>query len=762
LAEAQSALEQHNREWEDLQEQQDLLDRQRAAAEAAAAAAAAAAMEVQTNRASEQADNAADDAEFVDPSLLQEQKDEIARLMDLLDEESERRAALEDKLAKGRRAHGDYDSDDSDVDVDDAADERLPGLPLDAELELSLEAELTGGGVSLADELEVNEGQPTTMSLEAELAQLSQPSLPEASGEISSAHSNTNSSEQSEEEDDLPPTPPPTDANEETSPCQTESGESAPIGSGDAESLTYERLASEREELLADKKKLENDLALARANAQSQVAADPTAASASVVEPTKTSDLTPTHVQPPPAEYADLHRQFPRFDPTTIDAMVAANGGDIKQTIAQLRQSESHIYDNAASAKTVQVPSPVRKMSLTMEQRRQQLLAKKKAAMNAQRAAAEKANREKLLREKALHFKRIQEEAYKKAQTEFFRKKQAQMNLNKQAEASIADKVPQLPKRNVSEEVEDREFKVVLPSQVKDYEALMVDDDYGAAKRLGLGTTFDGRVVLSCNPTGVHLVPNIKRRSKSNVHMKAWQWRLGDIREFKYDGAFLEIHVWSTKEHKAKSENYKFKIKQKGGAQEVYTTLCKLVQEETARRDASIARDLQKQELRRSGRLRNLDKEFMRELRFNEEFLKIMSGETGVSVEDLASDSVFRSQFDNLGKRSHKKIHELRRKPASSRSIDPVAERRRSVSAAEKAERKAAKFAAKKQGSKRSDTRAGEGQRKTSIVNPFHADLAQPLPPVPQSFGDADYAEIDADDSQRPRPRPREAWPADE
>lgn len=135
---------------EELRDQQDILEQlelereKRGESSAAVAAPTHSADdgEVEPTYSSEDVDVDADME--MDPLVLLQQQEEIARLMDLLDEEAERRRQVEAML------HARRFEDGSDEDVDGGSPE-LPGLPLDAEMELSLEAELTG--MSLADEM---------------------------------------------------------------------------------------------------------------------------------------------------------------------------------------------------------------------------------------------------------------------------------------------------------------------------------------------------------------------------------------------------------------------------------------------------------------------------------------------------------------------------------------------------------------------------------------------------------------------------------
>lgn len=110
----------------------------------------------------------------------------------------------------------------------------------------------------------------------------------------------------------------------------------------------------------------------------------------------------------------------------------------------------------------------------------------------------------------------------------------------------------------------------------------------------------------------------------------------------------------------------------------MHDTLKRFMKEATERKDASMARDMQRREMKKSGRLRNLDQEFMRELRLNDEFIRIMSEETGVSQRDLADTRHFNQQFERMGPRSHKKLMSLRKMPPHRSKVDPAAERERS------------------------------------------------------------------------------------
>jgi hypothetical protein len=66
----------------------------------------------------------------------------------------------------------------------------------------------------------------------------------------------------------------------------------------------------------------------------------------------------------------------------------------------------------------------------------------------------------------------------------------------------------------------------------------------------------------------------------------------------------------------------------------------------------------------------------MRELRLNNEFIQIMSEETGISARDLAESRHFQQQFERMGPRSHKKLLSLRKQqPKSKKLVDPALER---------------------------------------------------------------------------------------
>jgi hypothetical protein len=206
----------------------------------------------------------------------------------------------------------------------------------------------------------------------------------------------------------------------------------------------------------------------------------------------------------------------------------------------------------------------------------------------AKRRAQLEQERQRELLERGRRFKIEQAEAYRRAQADAARRRQQELMA---AAPDPHSAESQLVERRES----DREFKVVLPSQVffcvfsrfppqisrcfllvhnhhvhnnnkrtqpppltttpttttttisftpppppaqeKLYEVLMMDDALGAGKRIGLGTTFDGRVSLKCSPAAVYLVPNIKRAHKSSVLDKAKEWRLNEVRAC--DGAWV-------------------------------------------------------------------------------------------------------------------------------------------------------------------------------------------------------------------------------
>jgi len=234
----------------------------------------------------------------------------------------------------------------------------------------------------------------------------------------------------------------------------------------------------------------------------------------------------------------------------------------------------------------------------------------------------------------------------------------------------------------------------------------MQNDDHGAAKRLGLGKSFDGRLSIKCTPAAVHLIPNIKRQHKSESYVKAWEWRLNEISEVHLNDRMLELSIWKPGSGSA-AETYKFKIKDKKAAPEVHATLVQFIREATERRDASMARDMQCEELRRSGQLRDLDREFLRELRLNDEFIRIMSKETGIDEFDLRDEQRFVNHFASMGPKSHKKLRALRKQPTAwaSRAVDPAAERERSRVEAERAMRRSSRRDSKaaKKGHQHSD-----------------------------------------------------------
>jgi hypothetical protein len=156
LTEKDNQLLLTKQELRDQQEVFDQLELEREAAQGAGAAAGEAFTEYDDAGIDGNLDQDDEDGDgAMDPLMLLQQQDEIARLMDLLDEEAEKRRHAESIIAKRRL--GGYSSG-SDEDVDGGGSPELPGLPLDAEMEMSLADEM--GGMSLADEMALQMSTP--------------------------------------------------------------------------------------------------------------------------------------------------------------------------------------------------------------------------------------------------------------------------------------------------------------------------------------------------------------------------------------------------------------------------------------------------------------------------------------------------------------------------------------------------------------------------------------------------------------------------
>lgn len=219
----------------------------------------------------------------------------------------------------------------------------------------------------------------------------------------------------------------------------------------------------------------------------------------------------PTEQPEPVTANAKLHKQFPAFEPSAIDAILAVNNGDVEATAKQLRES-ANAFGMAKAVPTKQQPHPTpvaapsssynpfgepqgaqtmpqgpprqSQPSMSFEQRKRELLAKKQQR---EREELEK-SKQKALLEKGRRFRAEQEEMYRQAQARRRDKEKQQLareraaelaRMRSAAEAEARRRVAAHTRHSISgpPPSASQEFKVVLPSQEKLYEALMQDDE---------------------------------------------------------------------------------------------------------------------------------------------------------------------------------------------------------------------------------------------------------------------------------------------
>lgn len=325
-----------------------------------------------------------------------------------------------------------------------------------------------------------------------------------------------------------------------------------------------------------------------------------------------------------------LHWAFPEFDLSAIEAMLLANNGDQKKTQRELQELQAATMPRAAAAPRAAPPESFR-------DKQQELLRKKH--MRAQQEADERAA----------------EQAYRARMEKNFDMKQAAQRMPTPPAQQQQQKQP----RKAS-----NDFRIVLPSQERVFVALMQDDKDGNARRLGLGTSFDGRMAVKCTPSAVTLNPDVRRQHKMDDHAKRREWRLHEIKEVRYEAKVLFLTVWITSTH---AEEFCFKLTENAdSARDAYKTIHKFMTDATDRQDSSMARDLQKREL--SDHWKGIDKTFMSELRFNEEFLEVLAKETGVKKQDFRDPFVFEQQLRRMGEKSEKKMRAVQKKTAKRES----------------------------------------------------------------------------------------------
>jgi hypothetical protein len=223
----------------------------------------------------------------------------------------------------------------------------------------------------------------------------------------------------------------------------------------------------------------------------------------------------------PETANARLHRQFPGFEATAIDAILAANAGDVKATSAELRHSASAFglpspaahaspAPKHAAAPSSQSYNPFgdpadapsqptaaanpSRPSMSFEQRKAELLAKKlqrereegqsKNALLAMKQRREmealEQAKQKALLEKGRRFRAEQAELYRLAQEAQARRRSQQAAARRRAEeeAAAQRRMSQHTRQSLPQRQQaSAEFKVVLPSQEKLYEALLQDDE---------------------------------------------------------------------------------------------------------------------------------------------------------------------------------------------------------------------------------------------------------------------------------------------
>lgn len=570
--------------------------------------------------------------EVVDQSMLLQQQEEIARLRDMLDEEAHRRASLELKV-------------------------RTTGTEEDGLPDMSLADEM--GGMSLADEMG-GDGGSGGLSLADELSAAPAPDV-----EHHHHHHHHHAPAPEEEEDEsLPATPPP---EPEVDPLAED------------ERLAMRLMAEFQEEELRRRRReqelLEQDSRLARQvnlteeeqhqHRQDEVKrrkdederlarqvlskdkqdirkrqedikrlAQEDALMAQQIGVAQAQQAPPAAApRTPVANHgADaLHWAFPKFDFSAIQAMLLANDGDQKKTQRELQQLQDASMPSAAAPPRATPPESFR-------DKQQELLRKKH--LRAQQEADELAA----------------EQAYRARMEKNFGMKQA------------AQRMPISPTPPGQQQQQPRkastDFRIVLPSQERVFVALMQDDKDGNARRLGLGATFDGRMAVKCTPSAVTLNPDVRRQHKMDDHAKRREWRLREIKEVRYEAKVLFMTVWITSTH---TEEFCFKLTENpDSARDAYKTIHKFMTDATDRQDSSLARDLQKHEL--SDHWKGIDKAFMAELRFNEEFLEVLAKETGVQKQDFRDPFVFEQQLRRMGDKSEKKMKAVQKKAAKRES----------------------------------------------------------------------------------------------
>ena len=425
-----------------------------------------------------------------------------------------------------------------------------------------------------------------------------------------------------------------------------------------------------------------------------------------------------------------LHWAFPNFDLSAIQAMLLANDGDQKKTQRELQQLQAAAMPPAAAP-----PRPTPPASFRDKQ--QELLRKKH--LRAQQEADELAA----------------EQAYRARMEKNFGMKQAAQRMP----------IPPTPPAQQQQQPQkaSADFRIVLPSQERVFVALMQDDKDGNARRLGLGTTFDGRMAVKCTPSAVTLNPDVRRQHKMDDHAKLREWRLREIKEVRYEAKVLFMTVWITSTH---AEEFCFKLTENADcARDAYKTIHKFMTDATDRRDSSLARDLQKHEL--SDHWKGIDKAFMAELRFNEEFLEVLAKETGVKKQDFRDPFVFEQQLRRMGDKSEKKMKAVQKKAAKRESKMESRNQKIEQKSLKKKERRTSK----RPSGSASFASAGSPSTSGSAYGYAHAPAiaaptrlaSSPLPQVPDTAAGADplydtdhlYATID-EPGFAPPPDPRQ------
>ncbi|EDQ92680.1 uncharacterized protein MONBRDRAFT_22566 [Monosiga brevicollis MX1] len=191
------------------------------------------------------------------------------------------------------------------------------------------------------------------------------------------------------------------------------------------------------------------------------------------------------------------------------------------------------------------------------------------------------------------------------------------------------------------------EFNITLPSQTHIFRVELLDTQ--EARDMGLGTRFFAQAELRVTPHSIGLMSHVN-------HRPIVEWPFALVKSICADTGRMLIEGWVHAAQRA--VKLVLNSHQTGDA---YPCLCECLHEFVRHRDEDIARALQKEEL---AGVMDLSDAFLRELRINDEFNRILAEETKNGFQDLRAkdDDAYRQQLLLMGTKSQNMLRKIRLK----------------------------------------------------------------------------------------------------